>query len=68
MIFYQFPSPMFNKIQPRTWKNTMPRTISAINLLGLVKEVNGDDVIFYNGWDPKTRGEMIMKEFFVKAY
>lgn len=68
MFFYQFPSPMFNKSQPRIWKNTMPRTISAINLLGIVKEVNGDDIVFYNGWDPKTRGERIMKEFFVKVY
>ena len=68
MFFYQFPSPMFNKSQPRTWKNTMPRTISAINLLGIVKEDNGDDIVFYKGWDPKTRGERIMKEFFVKAF
>lgn len=68
MFFYQFPSPMFNKSQPRTWKNTMPRTISAINLLGIVKEVNGDDIVFYNGWEPKARGERIMREFFVKAF
>lgn len=68
MIFYQFPSPMFNKRQLRTWNKTIPRTITAINLLGIVKEGNGDDVVFYNGWEPKDRGERIMKEFFVKAF
>lgn len=64
MFYNQFPSPMFNKSQPRTWKNTMPRTISAINLLGIVKEVNGDNVVFYEGWDPQKRGEKIVREFF----
>lgn len=67
MFYYQFPSPMFNKSQPRTWKNSMPRTISAINLLGIVKEIDGNRVVFYDGWDPKIRGEKIMKEFFVKG-
>ena len=64
MFYYQFPLPMFNKSQPRTWKNTMPRIISAINLLGIVKETDGDRVVFYDGWDPQKRGEKIMKEFF----
>ena len=64
MYFYKFPSPMFNKSQPRTWKNTMPRTISAINLLGIVKEMDGDGVVFYEGWCPQKRGEKIVKEFF----
>ena len=67
MFYYQFPSPMFNKSQPRTWKNSMPRTISAINLLGIVKEIDGNRVVFYDGWDPQKRGEKIMKEFFVKG-
>ena len=61
MYFYKFPSPIFNKSQPRTWKNTRPRTISAINLLGIAKEIDGDNVLFYDGWDPKIRGEKIMK-------
>ena len=64
MFYYHFPTPMFNKSQPRTWKNTMPRTISAINLFGIVKEVDGDNVMFYEGWDPQKRGEKIAKEFF----
>jgi len=67
MYFYKFPSPMFNKSQPKTWKNAMPRTISAINLLGIAKESDGDDLLFYDGWNPKIRGEKIMKEFFVKG-
>jgi len=66
LFYFQFPSPMFNKSQPKTWKNTMPRTISSINLLGIVKEVVEDNAVFYEGWDPQKRGEKIMKEFFVK--
>ena len=66
LFYYQFPSRMYNKRQPRTWKNTMPRTISAINLLGIVKEVDGEEVFFYEGWNPQKRGEKIMKELFVK--
>lgn len=66
MFYYQFPSPMFNKSQPRTCKNTMPRTRLAINLFGIVKEVDGDTVVFYDGWEPQKRGEKIMKEFFVE--
>ena len=66
LFYFQFPSPMFNKSQPRTWKNTMPRTISAINLLGIVKEMDGDGVVFYEGWCPQKRGEKIMKQYFVK--
>lgn len=66
MFIYQFATPMFNKSQPRTWKNTMPRTISAINLLGIAKEIDGENVKFYDGWDPQKRGERIAKEFFIK--
>ena len=67
MFYYQFPSPMFNKSQPRAWKNAMPRTISSINLLGIVKEVKGDNAIFIDGWDPQKRGEKIVKEFFTTS-
>lgn len=67
MFFYGFSTPMFNKSQPRTWKNTTPRKIFAINLLGIVKESDGDNVVFYDGWDPQKRGEKIAKEFFEKG-
>ena len=67
MFYYQFPSPMYNKSQPMTWKSAMPRTIISINLFGIVKDVDDDSVVFYDGWIPQKRGEKIMKEFFVKA-
>ena len=67
MFFYKFPSPMFNKSQPKTWKNATPRTISAINLWGIVREDDGNNAVFYDGWNPQKRGEKIMKEFFVKG-
>lgn len=66
MFYYQFSSPMFNKSHLRTWKYTMPRTISAINLFGIVKDVDADKVFFYEGWDPQKRGKKIMKQYFVK--
>lgn len=67
MFYHRFPTPMFNQSQPRKWKGGMPRIISAINLWGIVKEVNGDNVVFYEGWNPQKRGEKIVKEFFVKG-
>jgi hypothetical protein len=66
MFYYQFPSPMFNKSLPRTWDNSLPRTIMGIIIFGIAKEVDGEKV-FYEGWDPQERGEKIMNEFFVKA-
>lgn len=67
LCFYQFPSPMYNKSQAKEWKNREPRSIPGINLYAIAKEVEGDNVVFYDGWDPQKRGEKIMKEFFVKA-
>ena len=67
MFYYQFPSPMYNKNQERMWKNYTQRTIAGINLFGIVKEVNDDKVVFYDGWAPQKRGEQIMKEFFVNV-
>lgn len=66
MYYYPFSSPMYNSSQPKTWPNNSPRTISAINVFGIVKEIKDDDKVFYEGWDPKKRGEMIMNRFFVK--
>lgn len=66
MYYYPFSSPMYNSSQPKTWPNNSPRTISAINVFGIVKEIKDDDEVFYEGWDPKKRGEMIMNRFFVK--
>ena len=57
---------MYNKSQPRTQYN-YPRLISGINLFSIAKQVEGDKVVFYEGWNPQQRGEKIMKEFFVKG-
>lgn len=65
LFIYRFPAPLFNKSQPRVWMS-FPRTVLAINLLGIVKEVDGDNIVFFEGWDPQKRGEEIAKEFFVK--
>ena len=45
----------------------MPRTISSINLLGIVKEVDGNNMVFYEGWDPQKRGDKIAREFFTTS-
>ena len=66
MYYYPFSSPMYNSSQPKTWPNNSPRTISAINVFGIVKVIKDDNEVFYEGWDPKKRGEMIMNRFFVK--
>lgn len=67
IFFYQFSSLMYNRTQQRTWQNGLPRTISAINLLGIAKEIDGDKVVFYEGWNPQKRGEKIAKEFFTTS-
>lgn len=67
MFYYQFPSPMYNKDHGRMWVNYTQRTIAGINLFGIVKEVNDDEVAFYDGWNPQTRGKQIMKEYFVNV-
>lgn len=64
MFFYEFPSPMYNTSQPRTWGNATQREISAIDVFGIAKEVNGDKVVFYDGWNPEERGQMIQNKFF----
>ena len=66
MCYYQFPSPLFNKRQPKTWKNSEPRLLKGINVLAIAKSVDGDNVEYYEGWDPMQRGEKIAKELFVK--
>ena len=66
LFYYPFPNSMFNKSQPRTWQDNVLRTISAINIFGIAKEVDGDKVVFYEGWNPQKRGGKIAKEFFVK--
>lgn len=66
MFFYKFPSPMYNTSQPRTWPNTIPREISTIDVFGIAKEVIGDKVVFYDGWNPEERGQKIQNKFFTK--
>lgn len=66
MVCYSFTTPMYNKSQPRTQYN-YPRLISGINLFSIAKQVEGDNVTFYEGWNPQQRGEKIMNEFFVKG-
>lgn len=56
MFFYEFPTEL-------SYKNTN-KPHKSINVFGIAKEVDGD---FYEGWNPKKRGEKIMNEFFVKA-
>lgn len=68
LFFYKFSSPMFNKSQPRTWRNTMPRTISTINVFGIVKEVDGDNVVFFDGWNPQERGKRIENDLFTLVH
>ena len=66
MFFYEFPSPMYNTSQPRTWGNATQGEISAIDVFGIAKEVNGDKVVFYDGWNPEERGKKIQNKFFSK--
>ena len=35
---------------------------NAFAVFCIAKEVNGNNIIYYDGWDPKTRKEEILKE------
>jgi hypothetical protein len=67
LIYYQFPSQMYNRSLPRYGENGKPKLFDGINVLGIAKHVDGDNVEYYEGWDPIQRGEKIAKEFFVKG-
>ena len=56
MYFYKFPYPMF--------ENQTREEYTAINLFGIVKTIDGDNVTYYDGWDPEERGRKIMEKFF----
>lgn len=63
-FFYDFQSPMFNKRQPEKWKSRAQREITAINLFGIAESVDEDNVVFYEGWNPEERGEIIKNKLF----
>ncbi len=67
LCYYNFPTTMFNKSQVQIQNGAKIKSTLAINIIGIAKAVDGDNVVFYDGWDPQKRGEKIMKEFFVKA-
>ena len=58
MFFYEFPTEL-------SYKNTN-KPHKSINVFGIAKEVDGDKVVFYEGWDPQKRGEKIMNECFAQ--
>ena len=66
MFFYKFSIPSFKKDQSRTWKNGSSRLLYGIDVLGIAEKVDGNNVVFYDGWNPQKRGEKIANKFFVK--
>lgn len=59
MVFYEFPTEMFHK--------TDNYKANSINVLGLAKKIEGENIHFYDGWDPIKRGDRITKEFFINV-
>lgn len=57
MFFYKFPYPIM-------FENKSRKKYTAINLFGIVKTIDGDNVTYYDGWDPEERGRKIMEKFF----
>lgn len=64
MCFYKFPSPMYHRWHPQKWRNGEDGLIPSINLFSIAKEIDGDNVVFYEGWDPNKRGEIIQQRNF----
>lgn len=63
--FYPFQKPMYNTNQSRSLYGSQ-RLIRGINVFAIAKEVNGNKVVFYDGWNPYIRGELISKFFFTE--
>ena len=75
MYNYHFSTPMHSKKSKQSIS-----AIDVFGIIKEIKDndvVDGDnnnvfcnsiyvDGVFYEGWDPKKRGEMIMNKFFVK--
>ena len=61
MYFYKFPMTLYGNDDI---DNIAGKATSSINVFGIAKEVEGDSVVFYEGWDPQKRGEIIQKECF----
>lgn len=75
MYHYHFSTPMYSEKSKQSIS-----AIDVFGIIKEIKDndvVDGDDnnvfcnsiyddVVFYKGWDPKKRGEMIMNRFFVK--
>ena len=75
MYHYHFSTPMYSEKSKQSIS-----AIDVFGIIKKIKDndvVDGDDnnvfcnsiygnVVFYEGWDPKKRGEMIMNSFFVK--
>ena len=64
MFYYPFTFPKFNKLNSKIFRNGLNREIYGIYLFGIAKDVNNENVSFYEGWDPQERGKKIEKELF----
>lgn len=56
LFVYKHPTEIYTKTTNK---------IRAIAVFCIVKENNNDNIEYYEGWDPKSRGEIIVEKFFV---
>ena len=59
MFFYRFPTELYYKGKYRNGEK-----FSSINVFGIVKEFDGESLIFYDGWNPEERGKEIQTDCF----
>jgi len=64
MFPYMFSMPMFDKKKSRFLSNGNLRLRYGLYVFGIVKDVDRDNIVFYDGWDPQKRGEAIKQKHF----
>lgn len=64
IFFHKFPTPLYNNSQDKTWRNGTSRLLDGIDIFGIAKKVDGNNIVFYDGWNPQERGENIQNKFF----
>ena len=57
LVYYKFPYPMHEPGKPSK--------IEGIYVLGIIKEINAGEPIYYKGWNPYIKGKDIMNQFFI---
>ena len=67
LFFSNFLLPCLTKVSLEHGKMLCQEQYLQSIFWELSKRLDGDNVVFYDGWNPQKRGEKIAKEFFTTS-